>query len=42
VGGIALPRLARMDVSEKDHPGIDPEHRPRFPTKQELAVELPR
>jgi len=33
--------LARMDVSKKHHPNIEPEHRPRYPTNQELAGEAP-
>ena len=39
-GVIALPLLARLYVREKDLPGIDPEHRPDFRTKLQLAVEL--
>ncbi len=41
-GPIALPLLARMYGREKDLPGIDPQHRPAFRTKLELAVELLR
>jgi hypothetical protein len=41
-GVVALPLLARLYVRKKDLPGIDPEHRPAFRTKQELAVELLR
>jgi DDE superfamily endonuclease len=41
-GTIALPLLARLYVRKKDLPGIDPEHRPPFRTKLELAVELLR
>jgi DDE superfamily endonuclease len=41
-GTIALPLLARMYVRKKDLPDIDPEHRPPFRTKLELAVELLR
>ena len=41
-GVIALPLLARLYVRAKDLPGIDPEHRPEFRTKLELAVELLR
>ena len=37
-----MPRLARLYVRKKDIPGIDPEHRPEFRTKLELAVELLR
>jgi hypothetical protein len=38
-GVIALPLLARMYVRPKDLPGINPQHRPEFRTKLELAVE---
>ncbi len=41
-GTIALPLLARLYVRAKDLIGIDPEHRPAFRTKLELAVELLR
>jgi hypothetical protein len=41
-GTIALPLLARMYVRKKDLIGIDPNHRPAFQTKLELAVELLR
>jgi hypothetical protein len=41
-GVIALPLLARLYVRAKDLPGIDPEHRPPFRTKLELAVDLMR
>ena len=41
-GVIALPLLARLYVRRKDLPGIDPEHRPPFRTKLELAVDLMR
>ena len=41
-GVIALPLLARPYVRKKDLPGIDPEHRPEFRTKLQLAVELLR
>jgi hypothetical protein len=41
-GVVALPLLARLYVREKDLPKIDPEHRPPFRTKLELAVELLR
>src|SRR3954447_15183403 len=41
-GVVALPLLARLYVRKKDLPGIDPEHRPPFRTKLELAVELLR
>lgn len=41
-GGVALPLLARLYVRKKDLSGIDPEHRPAFRTKLELAVELLR
>jgi hypothetical protein len=41
-GVIALPLLARMYVRKRDLIGIDPEHRPAFRTKLELAVELLR
>ena len=39
-GVIALPLLARPSVREKDLSTIDPNHRPPFRTKPELAVEL--
>ena len=39
-GDIALPLLARLYVRAKDLVSIDPEHRPAFCTKLELAVEL--
>jgi hypothetical protein len=39
-GIIALPLLARLYVRRKDLGGIDPEHRPPFRTKLELAVDL--
>jgi hypothetical protein len=41
-GVIAPPLLARLYVRKKDLPGIDPEHRPEFRTKLQLAVELLR
>ena len=41
-GVVALPLLARLYVRKVDLPGIDPEHRPEFRTKLELAVELLR
>src|SRR3954452_7851626 len=41
-GTIALPLLARLYVRKKDLPAIDPEHRPPFRTKLELAVEMLR
>ena len=41
-GVIALPLPSRLYVREKDSPAIDPEHRPEFRTKLELAVELLR
>src|ERR1700738_847128 len=39
-GVVALPLLARLYVRKVDLPAIDPEHRPEFRTKLELAVEL--
>ena len=41
-GVVAPPLLARLYVRKKDLVGIDPEHRPEFRTKLELAVELLR
>jgi hypothetical protein len=41
-GVIALPLLARLYVRAKDLGGIDPQHRPPFRTKLELAVDLMR
>jgi DDE superfamily endonuclease len=41
-GVVALPLLSRLYVRKKDLPEIDPEHRPEFRTKLELAVELLR
>ena len=41
-GVIALPLLARMYVRVKDLPAIYPQHRPKFQTKLEMAVELLR
>lgn len=39
---IALPLLSRLYVRKKYLPDIDPNHRPDFRTKLELAVELLR
>ncbi len=39
-GVTARPLLARLDVGKMDLPGIDPELRPAFRTKHELAGEL--
>jgi hypothetical protein len=39
-GVIALPLLARMYVRKKNLPTIYPQHRPKFQTKLEMAVEL--
>lgn len=41
-GVVALPLLARLYVRRKDRAGIDPNHRPPFRTKLELAVDLLR
>ena len=41
-GVVALPLLARLYVRRKDLAGIDPQHRPAFATKLQLAVELIR
>ena len=41
-GVIALPLLARLYVRRKNLASIDPQHRPPFRTKLELAVELMR
>jgi hypothetical protein len=41
-GVIALPLLARLYVRRKDLPRIDPQHRPAFRTKLELAADLLR
>ncbi len=41
-GVIALPLLARLYVRRKDLGGIDPQHRPEFRTKLEMAAELMR
>jgi hypothetical protein len=41
-GVVALPLLARLYVRRKDRAGIDPNHRPAFATKLQLAVELIR
>jgi DDE superfamily endonuclease len=41
-GVVALPLLARLYVRAKDLPGIDPQHRPPFRTKLELAADLMR
>jgi hypothetical protein len=41
-GVTALPLLARLYVRRKDLPRIDPQHRPPFRTKLELAVDLMR
>jgi hypothetical protein len=41
-GVVALPLLARLYVRQKDLAGIDPNHRPPFRTKLELAVDLIR
>jgi hypothetical protein len=41
-GVIALPLLARLYVRRKNLGSIDPEHRPPFRTKLELAAELMR
>jgi hypothetical protein len=41
-GVLALPLLARLYVRRKDLGGIDPQHRPPFRTKLELAVDLMR
>src|SRR5439155_834117 len=35
-----LPLLARLYVRQKDLPGIPREHRPKFRTKLEFAIEL--
>lgn len=39
-GTIALPLLARLYIRQKDLAGIDRQHRPKFRTKLEQAVEL--
>jgi DDE superfamily endonuclease len=41
-GVLALPLLARLYVRAKDLGGIDPQHRPPFRTKLELAADLMR
>jgi hypothetical protein len=41
-GVIALPLLARLYIRAKDLGGIDPQHRPPFRTRLELAADLLR